>query len=77
MSEYSVIVLTAGGAEPSFVHLSIAFETALVSERSKLGLTVTDWSGSYHGFLRSFSECGVVLKSCVNIRDRVKGSSEA
>ena len=30
MSEYSVIVLTAGGAEPSFVHLSIAFETALV-----------------------------------------------
>ena len=39
MSEYSVIVLTAGGAEPSFVHLSIAFETALVSERSKLGLT--------------------------------------
>jgi hypothetical protein len=28
VSEYSVIVLTAGGAEPSFVHLGIAFETA-------------------------------------------------
>ena len=69
-------MLTAGGAEPSFVHLSIAFETArgvVVSEKigSKLGLTDVTESGSYHGFLRSFSECDV------NIRDRVKGSSEA